>query len=366
MVVKNSVIKMPASQHCSRIDTMELKVQIESKLGQQKAENYFNLLSRYLSLKVSKSEFDKLCMGLVGTENICLHNELIRAIMKNATLSRTPPPQPIKQKGPLTVKVPNGFQKSSLQSLCRDVFPQSPRKGRTPNLRERKFKDRPSPLGPHGKTHSVSFEDLTTKGQEHRSATELVSLGSRPPVEVNSVEEGEEVEQVSGSSGIYSRSPVRAPLGISIHAKETRKALRNGSTHALYTHTCHNSGELPGTSSLKGRLEQKMEMEGLKISMDCVNLLNNGLDVFLKRLVKPCLQLAGSRSEDKHLNQVSYQTASGLNGMRPMRYIQKPATSFSASMLDFRVVMESNPRILGGDWPVLLEKVYLHASEDCS
>ena len=68
---------MPAVQHCSRVDTIELKVEMERRLGTQKAEKYFNLLTRYLSLKVGKSEFDQHCVHLIGRENVRYHNELI-------------------------------------------------------------------------------------------------------------------------------------------------------------------------------------------------------------------------------------------------------------------------------------------------
>ncbi|KAL8099268.1 uncharacterized protein LOC141683317 [Apium graveolens] len=355
---------MPASRHCFRIDTVELKVRIETKIGEEKAEKYFNLLDRYLRLQVSKSEFDRVCVELIGRQNICIHNELIRAIVSNARFSKTPPPKPVKRNGLLSVKVPTGIEKSSSQSLCRDVFPRSPKKGRTPNIRERKFKDRPSPLGPHGKNHNVTFDDKTAKGQEYQNVMDLVSVGSRPPGEVNSVEDGEEVEQASGSPGIYSRSSVRAPLGISIHAKGPRKLLSYGSTPDLLNQSCYISGELPGNSSLKGRLDQKLESEGSKISMDGVNLLSTGLDVFLKGLLKPCLQLAGSRSEHSHFNQVRNQAASGVNVKRPMQHAQNPVRSFPASMLDLRVAMELNPRILGSNWPLQLEKVSLGAPPD--
>ncbi|CAK9186277.1 unnamed protein product [Ilex paraguariensis] len=360
----NSGIKMPVRRHSSRIDTLELKLRIEKKLGREKAEKYFNLLGRYLSLKLCKSEFDKLCIGLVGRENICLHNGLVRAIIKNACLAKTSPPKQSKMEALLNVKMPNGYQISSLQSVCRDVLPQSPRKGRTPNLRERKLRDHPSPLGPYGKTQSVACEVLLPKVQAQQSATELLSLGSRPLAEVSSVEEGEEVEQAAGSPRIYGRIPVTAPLGISIHTKGTRKVLRSGSAPSFNIDTCHNNGELPDTSSLKKRLGQKLEMEGLEISLDCVNLLNSGLDIFMKRLMKPCLEFASSRSEHKHLNQICFQAPSGCNGIRPKAYVPNPNKSFSASLLDFRVTMESNPRILGEDWPVQLEKVFLRASEE--
>lgn len=316
---------MPSVPRFSRIDTFELKVQIEKRLGSQKAGKYFSLLSRYLSLKLRKSEFDKLCVNLIGQENVRLHNELIIAILKNAAVSKIPPQKHVKSDGPLTLKAPNGTNpRTGLQSLCRDAFPPSPRKGRTPNLRERKFKDRQVPIAFHAKTQSP--QDLATTKvlqQQQQSATELLSLGSKPPLEVNSVEDGEEVEQDAVSPGVYSRSPVRAPLGISLPTKETRKVLSNASDSAYHTETCHYSGRLPATNSLKNRLNHNLKIEGLDVSMDCVNLLNNGLDCFIKRVIKPSLELARSRSS------------------------QNPVTSFSTSMLDFRVATDINPKILG-------------------
>ncbi|KAL6993832.1 hypothetical protein U1Q18_011945 [Sarracenia purpurea var. burkii] len=342
---------MLVSRHPSRLNTLELKLEIGRRIGREKADKYFHLLNRYLNLKVGKSEFDKHCIGIIGRENICLHNQLIRAIIKNACVAKTPPPKESKTSCSLNVKVPNGYPISSLQSLCRDVFPPSPRKGRTPNLRDRKLRDRLSPLGPHGKT----CVDSGPKIQEQQSATELLSLGSRPPPEVNSVEEGEEVEQTAGIVDIYSRGPVRAPLGISISGKKRQKV--------FCIESCLSNGVLPDSSCLKSRLEQKLEMESLKISVDCVNLLNNGLDTYLKTLIKPCLELAGSRSGNKQPSEVHNQVIFGLNGIRPVRYAQKPSRPVSVSLLDFRIAMESNPTRLGDDWPLQLEKICLHASD---
>ncbi|XP_073155967.1 uncharacterized protein [Henckelia pumila] len=353
---------MMGDRHCPRIDTIELKLHIERRLGRQKAEMYFNLLSRYLSLKLNKSEFDKLCIGLLGRENVTLHNGLIRAIISNAYAAKNPPPKHGKgENTSMNVKVPNGYQRSILQSLCRDVFPQSPRKGRTPTLRDRKPKDRPSLLGPHGKTNNVACEDSMPKVQEQQSATELLSLGSKPPVEVTSVEDGEEVDQDFGSPGVNRKSPLRAPFGVSLHTKETRKVLYHGSSPFVEIDTCYSNGALPDFSSLRKRLEQKVRMEGLNISTDCVNLLNNGMDAFIKRLLKPCLDLAASRSEYKLPDKVQHQTK---NGMSPMTHVQKSNRLFTLSTADFQVAMQSNPRSLGEDWPLLLEKISLHASED--
>ncbi|KAI5325215.1 PREDICTED: Transcriptional coactivator Hfi1/Transcriptional [Prunus dulcis] len=347
---------MPASRQFSRIDTLELKAQIEKKIGSQKAGKYFNLVTRYLSVKISKPDFDRLCIATIGKENVCLHNHFIRSILKNACLSRTPPPKGSNIASSLSVKVPNGCQRSSLQLLCRD-FPQSPRKGRTPNLRDRRLRDGFAPFRPQGKNHSGACEGPISKIQEQEKATELLSLGSRPPV---SVEDGEEVDQAAESPSIHSMSPLTAPLGISINSGRTKKLLIKGSGPAIYNDTCQSSGELPDTSSLRKRLEQKLAMEGMGISEDCANLLNNGLEIFLKRLIKPCLDLAGSRSLDKHIDQGHSQASS--NGMRPVRYIQRPTRPSSASILDFQVAMDLNPLLLGEDWPTKLEKVCLHAS----
>ncbi|CAA2956039.1 uncharacterized protein LOC111367235 isoform X1 [Olea europaea subsp. europaea] len=350
---------MSRDRRFPQISTLELKLHIERRLGHQKADKYFNLMNRYLSLKVSKSDFGKLCVGLLGRENISLHNGFLRAIIKNASIFKSPSPKHEKAQASLNLKVRNGYQRSSFHSLYGDVFPQSPRKGRSSILRDHTLKVIPSPLRPHGKTHNVGHEDSTPKVVEQQSATELLSLGSRPPAEVTSVEEGEEVEQFAESPGVYSRTPLSAPLGISLNTKGLRKV--HGSSSYLNAETCYNTGELPDTSSLREKLELMLETEGLNISANCVNLLNNGLDMFMKRLLQPCLDLAASRSEHKLLNNVHHQVT---NRMGPLPCLLKHNSFVSVTMLDFRVAMESNPSVLGEDWPVKLEKVSLGTSED--
>ncbi|KAE8704112.1 putative transcription factor [Hibiscus syriacus] len=358
MIVMNSESEVPAGRKFCRVDTLELKSQFVRKIGRIKADMYFHLLNRFLNLKICKPEFDKLCISTIGRENARLHNNFLRSIIRNASLSKTPPQIANKSEGSLSVKVSNGYQRSNLQSLCKD-FPQSPRKSRTPNLRDRKLRDRPSPLGPHGKSHNTACEDAVPKVQEQQSATELLSLGSRPPA---SVEDGEEVDQATGSPSIYSRSPVRAPLGITLNAKGMRKALWNRSASA--SETCYCRGELPDTGSLRKRLEKKLETEGLNISVDCVDLLNNSIDVYMKTLIKPCLELAGTRSRQKVINRGQNQSMAYLKGMQPARYAPNLSGPVSASMLDFQVAIEMNPLILGVDWPTQLEKVCLQKSEN--
>ncbi|XP_044469374.1 uncharacterized protein LOC123198690 [Mangifera indica] len=347
---------MPAVRHFARVNTLEIKSHIERKLGHTKSETYFDLLTRFLNGKMDKSEFDRLCIGTIGIENMRLHKLLILSMLKNACVAKTPPSKAAKVDGPFSVKLANGYQRKCLQTLGKDS-PQSPLKGKTPNIHDPKFRDHPSSLASHGNRHSFVCEDSVQNIQEQQSATELLSLGSRPP---GSVEEGEEVEQDAASPSIYSRSPVRAPLGIPRNNKEMQKVPHSRLGCDYYTEICEKGGQLPDTSSLKKRLEQKLEMEGLNVSVDCVNLLNSGLDVYLKRLIKPCLEQAGSQSGHKLIEQGHGSSIPRLNKTLPVRYTQNLSGSTSATMLDFRIAVESNPQILGVNWPTLLEEVYLY------
>lgn len=356
---------LPNQDH-SRIDTIELKALILRKIGHERSGKYFDQLRRLFSLKISKGQFDKSCIRIIGRENIPIHNQLIKAILKNACVAKVPPLKAIRKVGnTLNVKISNGYQRNCLQSLYGDAFPPSPRKGRSPVSRDRKFRDRPSPLGPHGKPQSVVCDELASKALEQQSATELLSLDSRPPVEVASVEDGEEVEQVAGSPGVQSRSPVTAPLGISINLAGARKSLSNVSVCSDYhPETCQNRGELPDTRSLRSRLQRKLEMECTSVSVDCVNLLNNALDVYLKRLIEPCMGLAGSRCGKDQFKLPDQQFRPVTGGGLPGRCMQKAARSTNISMSDFRVAMELNPQKIGSDWEVQLEKICLRHSEE--
>ncbi|KAJ8640736.1 hypothetical protein MRB53_017430 [Persea americana] len=372
---------MPPFQQSSRIDIFELKARILKKIGHQKADKYFHHLQRFLSLKVSKREFNKLCLSTIGRENVDLHNRFILSILKNASLSKTGPVLVTKEEASSNSKVSNGYPRD-LQSLCGDAFPPSPRKSRSAKTRGCKFRDHPSPLGPNGKIQRVPHEKSDSrptekvqklssssdlKGfQEQRSAQEVISIGSKALAEVVSVEDGEEVEQAGGSPCSQSRSPVRPPFGIAMSIGGARKALCNDSVTRFHismseTHeTCCSSAVLPDCKTLRERLEQRLNLEGLSVSVDCVNLLNNGLDAFLKRLIKPCLNLAQARCSPEQVMVNSRVQTSSIPG----KYVPRSNQCFSASLLDFRAAMESNPQLLGQDWPVQLEKICLRSLEE--
>ncbi|XP_051147407.1 uncharacterized protein LOC127262655 [Andrographis paniculata] len=324
---------MVANHPFTRVDTIELKDHLFRKIGPQRAEKYLDHLKRFFSLKLSKSEFDRSCIRTIGRENLPLHNKLIRSIVQNACHAKTPPQKRQKSEG-LGVKVPNGYQRSCIQSLYGDALPQSPRKCRSPVSRDRKLRDRPSPLGPLGKSPSITCED-TVRTQEQQSATEPQSHCSRPPVE----EDGEEVEQFSGCDRVRRWRSVAAPFGVAANAVDPRMSHHCGySYNNGFSETCLYSSELPDSISLRTRMEKKLASAGIGVPPECAIALNNSLDAYLKRLIEPCIGIAGSRR------------ASG-------------GKSNDLGMVDFRVAVESNPRLLGQDWPIQVEKISAYAAE---
>ncbi|KAK9099857.1 hypothetical protein Scep_023287 [Stephania cephalantha] len=429
-----------SSQQLQRINLSELKAQLVKKLGPERSRRYFDYLSRLLSQKLSKGEFDKLCLRVLGRENLPLHNQLIRSILKNAYHAKVPPP--LHEKGSPS-KVIAGVKKTSppgedgyqhigaspimgptsLIWSNGDVLPMSPRKSRS---RDRRVRDRPSPLGPNGKTDFSSHpsnapDDVTLKvisengdanscdfkrpvqhqqgiaeqpdrdqdallplpmkrSRTKKSPDNLVSVHSKDHIEVVVVEDGEEVEQ--GDNSDATRSPLRAPLGIpfcSASVGGSRRSLPAASSSGNFA-TFSDSGELFDSETLRKRIEQIAGAHGLEVtSNDCANLLNNGLDVYLKQLIRSCVDLVGVRSGQEPAKQLVHkQQPHGklMNGMWPSHQLQmqnsgglaesmqEPRSHCPISLLDFKVAMQLNPQQLGEDWPLLLEKISTHESEE--
>ncbi|XP_008792669.1 uncharacterized protein LOC103709216 [Phoenix dactylifera] len=357
---------MPSYKQFSRIDTMELKSQLFKKLGRQKAEKYFYNLKRLLHLKLSKLQFDKLCYSTIGKENVAIHNMFIRSILGNACLALGPPSK----------ETVTGNSRTSKLSSFRDTFPTSPQRGRSISTRDHRFSDRPKPLGPYAKMPPRHVQEVTNscdlqRSHEQQSARELISIGSKALLEVASVEDGEEVEQARASPSVQSRSPVRSPLGIPKTAGALpRKTFSSGFaagfhlSNSYVPESCHSSSELTDTRSLRKQLEHKLKVEGFGLSVDCTNLLNNGLDAFLKRLIKPCMDLARARCSNRRISQTNGRIFPGINGMWQEEQVQGSNQRYYVSLLDFWVAMELNPQLLGGDWPVQLEKTCSHLLEE--
>ncbi|OMO90621.1 Transcriptional coactivator Hfi1/Transcriptional adapter 1 [Corchorus olitorius] len=413
----------------SRIDLGELKSQIVKRIGAERSKRYFYNLSRFLSQKLSKSDFDKSCYHILGRENLPLHNQLIRSILKNACQAKTPPP--VHEAGPAksliqTVKSSPGREDGHEQTTSlvpnqnmaiwsNGVLPvSSPRKVRS-GIRDRKFRDRPSPLGPNGKVDSVShqlmgMEDNANKlGMENgdltpydyqRPVQHLQAVAEQPEIEREGLgrarekprvpskdqtegvisEDGEEVEQANHIK--LSRSPLLAPLGIpfcSASVGGARKAMpvASGGNFVSY----YDSGGLYDAETLRKRMEQIAAAQGLGgVSVECASMLNNMVDVYLKKLIRSCVDLVGSRSTHdlrKHSAHKLQSQGKLVNGMWPSNHLHMQSSSgpttevmqeqgqrCSISLLDFKVAMELNPQQLGEDWPLLLEKICMHSLEE--
>ncbi|THG00953.1 uncharacterized protein LOC114311221 [Camellia sinensis] len=415
-------------QKYSRIDVADLKAQIVQKIGPKRFKQYFYYLTRFLSHKLTKIEFDRLCVWVLGRENLPVHNQFIRSILKNAFHAKTPPS--MHEVGPTKSSVVSGKSSPTIEDGHEQnglfvpnqtssvpiwsngvVLPMSPRKGRSA-IRDRKLKDRPSPLGYNEKAYVASHQSTTTEDSVFKTLMEngnLVpcdyqrpvqhiqglaeqsengrprienstgapfSLRSKGQIEAAVVEDGEEVEQASHS--YISRSSLVAPLGIpfcSASVGGSQKALPSASTN--YDVFCFDSGGLSDTETLRKRMEQIALLQGLGgVSMECANVLNNMLDVYLKRLVRSSVQLVGVSSgyELKRQPAPKHQIQSKLiNGMLPSNHVHKQSNGGPPeavqecrpiSLLDFKVAMELNPQQLGEDWPLLLEKICMNAFEE--
>ncbi|KAK8491844.1 hypothetical protein V6N13_107240 [Hibiscus sabdariffa] len=387
-------------QQGSRIDLAELKAQIVKKVGAEMSKRYFYNLTRFLSQKLSKTEFDKSCHHILGRENLPLHNQLIRSILKNACQAKAPPPvKSLVQTVKTSPAREDGHQQAgahpNMDIWSNGVFPvSSPRKVRS-GIRDRKHRDRPSPLGPNGKIvvlhQSVGKEDNDIKlGMENgdltpydhqRSVHNLLAVAEQPEMPGTDqiggafVEDAEEVEQANHIS--LSTSPLLAPLGIPFCPASVggaRKAPAVASSGSFISY--YDSGSLNDTETLKKRMEQIAAVQGLGgVSAECASVLNNMLDVYLKKLIKSCVDLVGSRStRELRMHSAHKQRTQGklVNGMWPSNYLHMQSTSGltqvsheqgqqrSVSLLDFKVAMELNPQLLGEDWPWLLEKIFVY------
>ncbi|PHU15337.1 hypothetical protein BC332_16542 [Capsicum chinense] len=228
----------PPHQH-SRIDLSGLKAQIVKKLGPEGSKQYFHYLSRLLSLKISKVEFDKLCFRILGRENVPLHNQFIRSILRNACSTKVPPPineggivKPgvaVGSKEPLDVVYDqNGVHVSSNQVSVQpglsngDVLTLSPRKART-GFRDRRAGDRCSVLGPNGK-NNFAFQQETMvessgfdkeNGDLHPSNVNG-GLHHHQGIMQQTDDERQNRKDKSRDNGkeMHARSQLQAPLGV--------------------------------------------------------------------------------------------------------------------------------------------------------
>lgn len=367
-------------QPCSRIDLAELKAQIVKRIGAERSKRYFKLLNMLLSQKLSKKEFDNRCFNsLLGCENVALHNQFVRSILKNACQAKTPPPVHLPAAPPKLAPHPQNSREAGAV-WSNGVLPSSPKKGRSV-IRERKLKDRPSPLGPNGKVDhfpsSMGSED-NINNAENGEATPPCDyqrpLEREPAVARSSADEDPSLS--------FSRSPLLAPLGIpfcSASVGGSRKAVVPSAVGGGEVAGFYDSGVLSDTESLRKRMEQIAAAQGLGgVSVECANTMNTMLDLYLKRLIRSCVDLAGARNDPRKQHaqkQIQNQIQGGkvVNGMWPSNHMHmnmhggnssSESAQSSISLLDFKAAMELNPQQLGDDWPLLLEKISMHSFEE--
>ncbi|KAK4757908.1 hypothetical protein SAY87_019209 [Trapa incisa] len=394
-------------QLSSRIDLGDLRGRIVKRIGAEKSKLYFYHLNRYLNQKLSKSEFDKLCCRALGRENLPLHNELIRSILRNACLEEAV--TPIHDVGPtgstLTVIksshiIEEGHeqQNGNYSIWSNGITPVSLRKGRS-GIRERKLKDRPSPLGPNGKVENLhqstgiedsggnalikngdlmprdyprSLQHLHTLSEMPEKEREVLIpqsldttiIGSKNEAGVPFIDDCKKVE-MDGHLRSF-RIPLLAPLGVPFGS--CKSSIMGTNSDAL---CCRNLGGLLDMEGLRRRMQHIVAAQGLGgVSMECANTLNIMLDVYLKRLISSFIEVAGVRTVQEPLKNFDPRQQIPervLNGMWPTNgyplNTHGPHSGISErrphliSLHDFKVAMELNPQQLGEDWPLLLEMI---------
>lgn len=408
-------------QQSSRIDLVDLKTQVVKRLGVERSKLYFYYLDRFLSQKLNKVEFDKLCCRVLGRENLSLHNQLIRSILKNAFQAKIPPPS-ICQDPQSSLRREDGHEQSlsvipnqnpNVSVWSNGVLPLSPRKVRS-GIRDRKFKDRPSPLGPNGKvdclSHSAGTEESGRKvirengeltPRNYQRPLQHIRSVTRPPEDekegsiqqpiskyrvhgkdqtlVPVLEEREDMEQVHILDS--ARNPLVAPLGIPFCSPSIGGGTRSlpvGSNGDYVS--CYDYGQLFDSETLKKRMEQIAAGQGIGgVSQECANILNSSLDVYLKQLIRSCVELVGARSVNVpkgHPLQKLQVPGRVSIGMSPSKNhlatrgsssvvggMQEESSPCSISVLDFKAAMELKPQQLGEDWPLLLEKISMRSYE---
>lgn len=400
----------PPHQH-SRINLVELKSQIVRKLGPERSKQYFYYLNRLLGLKISKAEFDKLCVRTLGRENISLHNQFIRSILKNASSAKVPPSAHgneslvhatgVSNKEPVDDAIEqNGSLVSTVQASNQPAF------------LDHKAGDHHCSLGLNGKIISTSqkstitgscdfkvieengdyrIPDVQKAGQHHQGLMQQTgnnaeesghdpmkfSLIKRPSSVPVSVHNKGQVREEGKES--HAKVQPQAPLGVpfcQVSVGGARRVLPMATgSKCVSTST---SGTLLDSLTLRERMEQIAVAHGLEgVSMDCANILNNGLDSYLKSIIRSCVQLVGARSgheptkpSKKHptygklVNGIGPGHNLQLSSCRPLEVIQEQTPRNLISLQDFKVAMELNPQQLGEDWPLLLEKICTQAFDE--
>ncbi|CAD6261935.1 unnamed protein product [Miscanthus lutarioriparius] len=215
-------------QQNGRIDLRELKAQMEKRLGPDRSRRYFGYLNGYLSERLGRQDFEKLCLQTLGRENLQLHNRLIRAILYNAYQGKCPPPPPPLDAGrrPVGASVKKASQAAEVLNAC------------------------------NGDARLLQVQGLrpVATAQDHTLKDSMNNMG--PNCRVTTAVNHNQVTH--GASG----------------------SLENGEDHF---NSCLDHGGLFNTELLHRRMEKTAETLGLAgVTMDSAELLNIALDKYMK------------------------------------------------------------------------------------
>lgn len=416
---------MPPFQQYSRINVQDLKAQMVKRVGPERASQYFDHFKGYISLRFNKTELDKLVVLTIGKENIGLHNQIIKAVLNNAIKSETPPQSSLVLD---TSKPVKGVRRKPLLQFATsndasiagksptsvwengNMCAESPRKERSGAFDQTISIDRHT----GGKNSLVDlhrpFEHIEGAAEQSEAdpSDGTVRLSKRPRIIVPpSSPDGNmgfsRVEQLSSSRTADSKHEeahhqqwesgfVRAPFGTPFYGNNvgfTTKMpfirlagsfpqlppVKGAEEEFVY------SNDLPSTELLQRHMEYIAALEGLEgVNQDCVEIVNQGIDSFLKQLIGACIDLVKSRSGMQQGSQADRQVDSSsanlssvkrvkqFSGAEPYsrKELMQEASLFqpTVSFLDFKLAMDLNPQQLGHDWPSQLEKIHLYSFDN--
>lgn len=326
-------IMQPPNQ-CSRVNLSELKAQLFKRLGPERSVQYFDCLNRLLSLRLSKFEFDNLCMKLLGKENLALHNQLIRGVLQNACSAKIPPHMRVHSKGPC-ISAANGplhLRKNLTTFLGLNG------EGNLVSLSRNPVNKISNGVLENGSLKSCESQKPLQHHQELRGGT-FVSGYKRVKSQALVVEEENNVHK-------FNRSQLQVPVRNLFHPVTVRN--RNQCS-VLY-----DSDSLLGTKSLREQMQHIAADQGLEgVTLDCAKLLNLGLNSYLKTLIASCIQLARTRSTSKLKNlqgdELQWKLGSGIS-------LQEERSRSLITLLEMKAAIELRSQV-GEDWPLLVEKI---------
>ncbi|KAH7331810.1 hypothetical protein KP509_20G051400 [Ceratopteris richardii] len=388
-----------------RIDVLELKACIVKKLGTEKADRYFSHFQSFIGSRLSKVELDKLVVMTIGKDNVGLHNQFVKAILTNAIKGKAPPPSlpPVHRAGKPSIKPhspcitsEDTIPHASPSTLSNgDSLLRSPHHGRSLVARDHRGsnlgprEDHPTPdLSRPTQQLDWGAKQLSTETGSLRHPLKRARVMPQTPKANASVIDSGCQQSIKAQilPPISLETSIKSSLGVCFHGGMTDTGLRKPVLHAFPFHTLlqsgldkefEHSGDLPDSDLLQSLMEQSAISEGLEgVSRDGAVLLNVALDMYLKRLIKSCIDIskakASSQSDSERIAEASssqdkeafanMKVHLGVNGvsLRPMAELlkrDKEQMQASLSLTDFKAAMNTCPQQLGENWPVQLEKI---------